>query len=439
MLFGLAICMFAIALPIIIINWSDEGEKYVPMNDYPSVEINPSADSAHDTLSRLQIDIEETNRELTEAQKNNQALLNRMETDKETIKQLKENVDDSRLQQEELNKNLSQMLIELQNLKNKQFNPETKRENNRSNGFDDIPIGLGYENLDKGSVHTKSNTSGQWIKPLDRIEELDKDGNSFTRLLKRTKNTAQKTLITDSPSATPTPIPIFTVPKTAIGLDAKALTAIIGRIPNQGKLTDPYPSKFIIGKQVLMANGHNTRNLSGAIIEGIARGDKTLRCVSVDIKTINFIFNDGRMVLHEAKGEERLGWVGDPYGWCITGELISNAPASFIRRTLSNIVGTAGEALADSQTTSTTGALGDQTTSVTGNQMQYILGKVTRETSNDISDRLLELSEDTFEAIVVKPNKKVVIHFDETLEINYDSNQRLVHYIHAKDTEYELD
>lgn len=71
------------------------------------------------------------------------------------------------------------------------------------------------------------------------------------------------------------------------------MTALLGRVPIDGKVTDPYPFKVLIGKDNLTANGIQLPDVEGAIVSGTATGDWTLSCVRGDVQSITFVFSDG--------------------------------------------------------------------------------------------------------------------------------------------------
>src|SRR5690606_18944269 len=80
-----------------------------------------------------------------------------------------------------------------------------------------------------------------------------------------------------------TTTPYYTIPARATGFDAVALTALIGRVPVSGSVVDPFPVKLVLGQDNLAANGYHIPGLDGIILDGIAKGDWTLGCVSVQL------------------------------------------------------------------------------------------------------------------------------------------------------------
>ncbi|MFA9342646.1 TIGR03752 family integrating conjugative element protein, partial [Escherichia coli] len=74
-----------------------------------------------------------------------------------------------------------------------------------------------------------------------------------------------------------------------------AMTALLGRVPVNGTVTDPYPFKVLIGKDNLTANGIELPDVEGAVVSGTASGDWTLSCVRGQVNSITFVFADGRV------------------------------------------------------------------------------------------------------------------------------------------------
>ena len=77
-------------------------------------------------------------------------------------------------------------------------------------------------------------------------------------------------------------------------MGATAWTAVIGRIPVKGTVSDPMPFKVLVGAKNLAANGLELPpELEGMVFSGHAVGDFTLRCSSGKLDSVTFVFNDG--------------------------------------------------------------------------------------------------------------------------------------------------
>ncbi|EAO9968852.1 TIGR03752 family integrating conjugative element protein, partial [Salmonella enterica] len=87
--------------------------------------------------------------------------------------------------------------------------------------------------------------------------------------------------------------PVYTLPENATLVGSRAVTALLGRVPVNNKVTDPYPFKVMIGRDNLTANGIEVPEVEGAIVSGTASGDWTLSCVRGSVTSITFVFSDG--------------------------------------------------------------------------------------------------------------------------------------------------
>jgi cell division protein ZapB len=187
---------------------------------------------------------------------------------------------------------------------------------------------------------------------------------------------------------TPDPvIPVYTIPKNATLLNATAFSALVGRVPVGANVTDPYSFKVILGKDNLAANGHEIPHLSYAVASGKAIGDWTMSCVSGDLHSITFIFEDGRIRTIpqpsniSAGGTTtpalKIGELSDQFGNpCVPGQKISNAGNYLAARVVAAGAEAAAESSASSETTTIVSDLGlGSRTVIDGNTGKYILDK----------------------------------------------------------------
>src|SRR5690606_23819474 len=130
---------------------------------------------------------------------------------------------------------------------------------------------------------------------------------------------------------------VYTLPANATLMGSVAMTALIGRVPIDGTVNDPYPFKVLIGPDNRTANGIDIPDVAGAVVSGTASGDWTLSCVRGQIRSVTFVFQDGTirtLPADSSKGgnsggqgqnganiQGGLGWISDPYGIpCVSGE-----------------------------------------------------------------------------------------------------------------------
>lgn len=248
-------------------------------------------------------------------------------------------------------------------------------------------------------------------------------------------NDSNATYLRSSQQSTLTPEvnPHYTIPPTTTLLNATALTALVGRIPVQGKIQDPWRYKIIIGPENLAANGHRIPQLAGMIWVGTARGDLALSCVSGNLDTATFIFVDGtiqttRNLADTANSKGGLGWISDEYGNpCIAGELKSNALQYLTQSTLIETTRATADALANAQTESRFDPQsGETNTSVVGDIDKYVAGYAVEESLDEISQWLKDRQLNSFDAIYVPAGKKVAIHVEEPIFIDHEPAGRKV-------------
>lgn len=173
-------------------------------------------------------------------------------------------------------------------------------------GQSDLPVGLGLE----GSEGSGGTLSGgvMWVEPQDAVQ-LDRNGKpiigavaagatagtgsfqfpgSFARLddneISRQK--AELDRAAKNQQAIEEATPVYTLPENSTLTGSRGMTALLGRVPIDGKVTDPYPFKVLIGKENLTANGIELPDVEGAIVSGTATGDWVLSCVRGEVHSI---------------------------------------------------------------------------------------------------------------------------------------------------------
>jgi integrating conjugative element protein (TIGR03752 family) len=331
----------------------------------------------------------------------------------------------------------------------------------------DLPVGFGLKE-GEGANFANAGDSMVWIDPSDerqvdpkgsRSTSSKSDGYSFPTSFGDAVDSTQAKLntgVAKTPGGSKKKEvkPVYTVPQNSTLMGSTAMTALIGRVPIDGTVNDPYPFKVIVGADNLTANGIDLPEIAGAVVSGTATGDWTLSCVRGQVRSITFVFNDGTVrtlptpedAAQAKNGSSQnnnqqldqiqggLGWISDPYGIpCIAGERKSNAKQYIGTQSLVTAAGAGVATLLGNQDESNSGTAVFGSTgsgqfgsaTVTGNQaMQQILSSGV----SDISDWVNKLYGEAFAAIYVQPNAKVAIHIDQELQIDYEIKGRKVRY-----------
>lgn len=246
----------------------------------------------------------------------------------------------------------------------------------------------------------------------------------------------------------PQDTPFFTIPENATLVGATAMTSLIGRVPIDGRVTDPMQFKAVIGRDNLAANGFELPgDLAGMIVTGIAIGDMALSCSEGRIRSMTFVFNDGsiRTISNRrrggagvtggaqggfgASGGNDLGFISDEHGNpCISGTFVTNAPAYLTDIVGLKSLGVAGQAYAQAQTMTRSNSDGSMTGAVTGNAGSYALGQAVSGATDEVTKWMLQRLKNSFDAVVTPSGKKLVVHLDQEIRIDKEVNARkLVH------------
>ncbi len=248
-------------------------------------------------------------------------------------------------------------------------------------------------------------------------------------------------------STEPEDEPYFTIPENATLVGVKAMTSIIGRVPIDGRVTDPMQFKAVVGRENLAANGWELPDdLAGMIVTGVAIGDMALSCSEGKIRSATFVFNDGtiRTVSSRARAGSGgssgisgdLGFISDPHGNpCISGRFVTNAPAYLTDIVGAKTLGVAASAFADAAKLVTqSSSTGSTTTQITDTN-KYVLGQAVSGASDEFTDWLLSRLKNSFDAVVTPSGHELVVHLDQELRIDKLANaRRLTHRNQASQT-----
>ncbi|EAO2752644.1 TIGR03752 family integrating conjugative element protein [Salmonella enterica] len=429
-------------------------------------ELGVEGDTAQDTLNTLvgklgeiqrqQGDILDENKQLKEENKTLQASTSQVDKRiHEAVSDVQEKTQRAlETQSKSLTERFDSMVAELQS------GGSAGKDNNSGSGSTnsvDIPVGLG---LDVESESGKATGDGfQWVEPQDAVPVDPQNGqsgpprfatsflddNAITRQkneLERNANNRQS--LNNEQNESPVD-PVYTLPENATLVGSTAMTALLGRIPVNNKVTDPYPFKVMIGRDNLTANGIELPDVEGAIVSGTASGDWTLSCVRGDVKSITFVFSDGTVrTVPSPSGQTdnsgsdnggtsgnggSIGWLSDDNGIpCISGTLKSNASTYLPTIGLLGLGTSAGDALTANQYTSNTTDGGGITSALTGNAGQAVLGQALGGGFKEVAQWVKERYAQTFDAVYVPPGAKVAVHITRQLNIDYAEKGRRVKY-----------
>lgn len=399
-----------------------------------------------ETLDRQNLDLVKENERLRTRNQNVAGQVN------EAVSNYQKIAEDSRQQLQQEQQSLTSKVQELSNQLAKRMASDKQDQNNS-----DIPLGLGLDEVASGN----SNDGVMWVSPSDqRSSSTDagttsSDGKSAiggfptsflgdNALSKSKSNYEQKVKgYSNSQKEEESIEPVYTLPENSTLIGSKGMTALLGRVPINGTVTDPYPFKVLIGRDNLTANGIDLPDVEGAIVSGTASGDWTLSCVRGQVNSITFVFSDGRVRTlprpdnnGKSNGQDGgkkqdggIGWISDEAGIpCISGTRKSNASTYLPTLFALSGAAAAGEALNENQRTSQTNAYGGVTSTLTGDAGQAAMGKAIAGGVGDVSEWVKQRYGQTFDAVYVPPGANLAVHITQQLAIDYEDKGRKVRY-----------
>ena len=311
-------------------------------------------------------------------------------------------------------------------------------------GHADLPVGLGLEPGDgDGFV-----TGIRWIEPEDAqaadSRSSSRGGFAFPSAFGPARgaiDSANETLgraTNGQVGASPLKA-VYTMPANATLMGSVAMTALIGRVPVDGTVNDPYPFKVVIGPDNLTANGIEIPDVAGAVVSGTASGDWTLSCVRGQIRSITFVFQDGTIrTLPDEDGRNDssrntndilggLGWISDPHGIpCVSGERRSNAQQYLGTQALITSAGAGAASLIDSDSGRMSYIGSDGSLGTVGISANEAMGRILAGGVQDMSQWVNKLYGQAFAAVYVQPGAQVAVHIEQPLTIDYDAQGRRV-------------
>ncbi|MBG6493882.1 TIGR03752 family integrating conjugative element protein [Pseudomonas aeruginosa] len=404
-------------------------------------------DTPHDTVATLVAQVRQLRTELQTAlsdNRNQRAENDRLRQRERSIEQRIQNVLDTeraqlRQDREQTASERQQAQGLLQDLQ-RQFEGLGGRA-----GHTDLPIGLGLED---GDGQHFGHDGVRWIEPDDARpaegRSSGRSGFSFPNDFSpvgETLDAASETLgrATGGAVGTSSLEAVYTVPSNSTLMGSIAMTALIGRVPIDGTVNDPYPFKVVIGPDNLTANGIDIPDVAGAVVSGTASGDWTLSCVRGQIRSITFVFEDGTIrTLPEESGRSSsnrsdtgtqggLGGISDPYGIpCVSGERRSNAQQYLGTQALITAAGAGAASLIDSDSGRVSYVGSDGSIGTVGITANEAMGRILAGGVQEMSQWVNKLYGQAFAAVYVEPGAKVAVHIEQPLTIDYDAKGRRV-------------
>ncbi|KWV74954.1 TIGR03752 family integrating conjugative element protein [Pseudomonas lactis] len=435
-------------------------------------KLGVDGDTPGDTLRTIVVESRQLKDQVSNALKNNDELKQQNIELQKRLQNIDLNVD-NKLQnvQQTMKQEAQQQSQTLLDTLQQQYNTLSSKSGSGNESGSDLPIGFGVQPGDGQGFKGGPGADVVWIEPQDATpvdvngkpiaagSNQTASGFNFPTSFGESVDRGQNALRTGAQSVANEISPqearkqvrkVYTLPQNSTLMGSVAMSALIGRVPIDGTVNDPYPFKVLIGPDNLTANGIDLPDVAGAVASGTASGDWTLSCVRGQIKSLTFVFNDGTVRTLPQPQEETnssqnsnnqnngnqttiqggLGWISDAYGIpCISGDRKSNASQYIGSQVLITAAGAGAASLIKSDGNSgsfinpQSGTIGS-----VGGSGSEAMGKIIGQGVNDVSSWVNKLYGQAFAAVYVQPGAKIAVHLDQQLTIDYELNGRKVNY-----------
>lgn len=219
--------------------------------------------------------------------------------------------------------------------------------------------------------------------------------------------------------------PAYTVPTNSV-LSAVLTSGLVGRIPVDRQVTDPFRFNLKITDQSFYPSGHSNTVLQDVFASGTASGDLLLSCVRASIDSMTFIFADGTISDNKISD---MGYLADEYGYpCIKGELITNAPQYLGTSALFAGISGGAKAFASAQQTTSNHSDGGSSSSITGSPYKLLGASVLSSAAQDVQKWVNSRAGSSFDVVFVPSGSAVQILTQQQINIDYHSKGRKLNH-----------
>ncbi|MFL7013608.1 TIGR03752 family integrating conjugative element protein [Enterovibrio norvegicus] len=221
-----------------------------------------------------------------------------------------------------------------------------------------------------------------------------------------------------------TDVPIYTIGANSTFFGSVSMSAIIGRVPINNVVSNPFRFKVLVGADNMATNGLYIPHVQEMSLSGFAEGDFTLECARGVIDTATFTFSDGTIRTVRSEDGNPIAWISDTAGIpCISGQYITNFPSYVAKQGTLTGVSSFAASIAQSAVSTTTTVDG-VTQEIINDSTQKALGDGFQAGTAEIVKWNAERQQSAFDVVYVKPGEQLVINFEQQVAIDYEINGR---------------
>lgn len=229
-------------------------------------------------------------------------------------------------------------------------------------------------------------------------------------------------------------VPVATIPENSPLLSSTTLSTLIGRIPKNGQVFEPYNFYILTGMDNWTSQLHQIPFLEKAIWRGVATGDKDLECVRGELISVTFVFTDGTVQTVTGSKDTPLAEIVTQTGSnCVPGTYVSNTAKYIALLGIGGGIAGQGEAIAKSETINNFTTSGNVISSIEGDAGNYFIGKSVSEGARQASRIIENEYNNSFASVVKASGVPINLMALQQIDIDYDLTGRKVSYVDPED------
>jgi integrating conjugative element protein (TIGR03752 family) len=224
--------------------------------------------------------------------------------------------------------------------------------------------------------------------------------------------------------------PVATIPENSPLLHSVTLSTLIGRVPKQGNVFEPFNFFIQTGSENWTSQDHQIPFLERAIWRGVATGDKDLRCIRGSLTSVTFVFSDETIQTVSGTRDKPLAELVTTTGSnCIPGQYVSNTRKYLAAYGFGGALAGLGEGIAGNETLTSLTEGGRIISAVNGNTGNFLAGRALSSSANKAAEIIDDEYESSFASVVLQAGVDVNMIALEQINIDHDAAGRKVTYL----------
>ena len=224
--------------------------------------------------------------------------------------------------------------------------------------------------------------------------------------------------------------PVATIPENSPLLHSVTLSTLIGRVPKQGNVFEPFNFFIQTGSENWTSQDHQIPFLERAIWRGVATGDKDLQCIRGALTSVTFVFSDETIQTVTGTRDKPLAELVTTTGSnCVPGQYVSNTGKYLAAYGLGGALAGLGEGIASNETLTSLTDGGRIITAVNGDTGNFLAGRALSASANKAADIIDEEYESSFSSVILQAGVEVNMIALEQINIDHDAAGRKVSYL----------